>query len=315
MPSVSPVLENYYGISPPLGGQGFQTSPSFGVSPNLQATGLSPAMQQQPPAHTRLPQHPLIAPYAVQPAPPSAPITPSSSMDANLAALLNGLQGSAASTTGHETGPPALGRAVGSAGVRPMFNGFTPIEQQLMMQAQAQQRVLEAQSKALEMHRAVVFEAQARLAQQPQNLPLATVEIVPTPAERAHQQANHRSRTSTNNNNNAHGRLATMEYGQKAVSSAPHTRSTTLPSAPRVSIAPADSPLMASPALSFSARSSPSASSSVGLSPMTPAFVPSSLPVDNDSTTAPQNVKTVGSGENAVQIVGLGVDMGGRGQQ
>jgi hypothetical protein len=311
LPQVSPVLAQYPGASPTLGGAGFQVPPSFNISPTLQTTNLSPALQQQPPAHARLPQHPMVAPYAVQPTHVAPVMSAAPSVDANLAAILSELQ-SNATATGHETSAPALGRAVGSAGVRSKFNAFTPIEQQLLLQAQAQQQVLEAQTKALEMQRAVVLEAQARLAQQ-QVQPRATIEIVPTLVERAQhqeQRTSQRSRTATNNN--THNRLATMEYGPKTMP-APHTRSTTLPNAPRVLVAPTESPLMASPALSFS-----SASSSVGLSPMTPAFVPGGLGAEGQAENSPvhsTNVKTVGSGDGTIQVVGLGVDMGDRGQQ
>lgn len=306
MPSISPMLEGYYnGSSPGLALNGFPSSTSFNVSPNAQVNGLSPALQHNS-AHARLPQHPMIASYAM----PTMPSLPS--VDSNFAAVLNDLQ---ISTAGHETGGPALGRAVGSAGLRPQFNGFTPIEQQLILQGQAQQRVLEAQTKALELQRAVVLEAQARLAQQQQTFP-TTVEIIPTPAEQAQlrqkqQQQQEGVKTRTRNvTTTRHTRPASMDYNQKIVS-APHTRSTTLPSAPRVVV---DSPLISSPGLSFSARSSPSVSSSAGLSPMTPAFIPGPLNADAqlDSTTANQNVKTVGSGDGAVQVVGLGVDMGAR---
>jgi hypothetical protein len=302
-PQVSPVLGGYPGPSPTFPMGGFQAPPSFNTPPMLQATGLSPALQQPSPAHTRLPQHPLVAPYAVQPAPPAAPVAPA--LDANLAALLTGLQMSAAAT-GHEPGAPALGRAFGSGGVRPKFNAFTPIEQQLLLQAQAQQRVLEAQTKALELQRAVVLEAQARLAQQQQPPPRAAVEIVPTPAEEQEQQ---RARTATATAtalHAGHGRLMSLDYGKPAPAApASHARSTTLPGVPRVLVAPTESPLMASPALSFS-----SASSSVGLSPMTPAFVPSGLGPDGALEVTAGNVKPPVSGDGAVQVVGLGVDMG-----
>jgi hypothetical protein len=304
-PQVSPVLSSYPGASPSLGLGGFQPSSSYDVSPTIQTTELSPAIQQQAPAHTRLPQHPLIAPYAMQSAPGLAA---TSSTDSNLSALLSELQLGAATAAGHETGAPALGRAVGSAGVRSKFNAFTPIEQQLLLQAQAQQRVLEAQAKALELQRAVVMEAQARLSQQQGAQPRVAVEIIPTPAEQQQQQANQRVRTTTMTNKHGHNRLASMEYGQKTTS-APHTRSTTLPNAPRVLVAPTDSPLMASPALSYS-----SASSSIGLSPMTPAFVPSSIAGDGQIDSVAANAKTVGQGDGAIQVVGLGVDMGDRAQ-
>lgn len=333
-------------------------SPFINASPNLSV----PTPLQNVPTATQsgLPQHPLIASFQQASPPAIIPMLPPvarPNLDPHMATLLGTLQNASL---------PQVARPAAA----PTFNGFTPREQQLILQAQAQQQVLEAQRKALEMQQQVIameaqrealrVQEQARLAMQqqqqqaqaqaqvriPAHSVFAPIDLVPPmvrPAPvSAFQQPHVRTRTTTNS-----ARLSNATAAQQGAQ--PHSRATTLPgshrtappsptvhtptpkpSAPAVKVQAAspagpggprdtdgDSPLI-SPALTYSSRGSPSASSTATLSPMTPAFVPGQLPGFKTSAgQAPAHAKTQSAHgmeeADGVSVVGLGVDMGADG--
>ncbi|EIN08762.1 hypothetical protein PUNSTDRAFT_143489 [Punctularia strigosozonata HHB-11173 SS5] len=188
--------------------------------------GLDPALVLPP--SSSLPAHPVVASYQQ-----SSPILPE--VDNHMAALLSTLHG------------PTLGdiNAAHPGNSRARYNGYTAVEQQLILQAQRdalelqQQQLIRDQQEALALQakqQALALE-QARLQKQlAASRPLRARAETFSPTDRLpmteaafHASARDFTRTENINRSN-HSRLASTGTSLPSIESAVHARSTTLPS-------------------------------------------------------------------------------------